>query len=457
MELSDFSDLGLKQALYANLATLGYTRMTPIQAAALPPILAARDVIGQGKTGSGKTAAFGLGLLQSLDSKKFCIQALVLCPTRELSDQVALEIRRLARGIHNIKVLSLCGGRPLGPQVDSLRHGAHIIVGTPGRIDDHLNKGNLSFQHLRTLVLDEADRMLDMGFAPVIDGIVSRLPSERQTLLFSATFPPDINNLSRRVMQAPTLVQLEEQHDGSSIEQAACLVPDGPDRAEALAAILLERRPDTALVFCNTRRDTQFVARMLGNQGFAALALHGELEQRERDEILAKFTGRAISILIATDVAARGLDIDNIDAVINYQPARDSDTHLHRIGRTARAGNPGYALTLYSNGETYRIERMEQTLGTAFPRLPVPTPAGPAYKPPMVLLQVDGGRRQKLRPGDILGALTGDAGIAAERIGKIQIMTNCTYVAVRRQQAEDALQALGDGKIKGRSFRAREV
>ncbi len=457
MEQSDFSVLGLKDELYKNLASLGYASMTPIQAEALPPILAGQDVVGQGKTGSGKTAAFGLGLLQTLDSKQFRIQALVLCPTRELADQVANEIRRLARGIHNIKVLSLCGGKPLGPQIESLRHGAHIIVGTPGRIDDHLRKGSLSFEHLKTFVLDEADRMLDMGFAPVIDEILPKLPAKRQTLLFSATFPPEIEQMTRRVLTAPTLVQLEETHDATSIEQAACLVPGGADRVAVLASILLERRPDAALVFCNTRRDTEFVARSLISQGFSALALHGELEQRERDEILAQFVGKAISILVATDVAARGLDVDNIDAVINYQPARDTDTHLHRIGRTARAGNQGFALTLFSSDETFKIERLEKAGATTIPRLLVPAATGPAYKPPMVLLQVDGGRKQKIRPGDILGALTGDAAIDADKIGKIQVLNNCTYVAVRRPQANDALQALANGKIKGRSFRARRV
>jgi ATP-independent RNA helicase DbpA len=460
MAQTSFSSLKLHAALLKNLDSLEYRVMTPIQARSLPHVLAGKDVIAQAKTGSGKTAVFGLALLEKLEAKRFRVQSLVLCPTRELADQVAKELRRLARAIHNVKILTLCGGVPLGPQIGSLEHGAHIIVGTPGRIEEHLRKNTLNLKTLNTLVLDEADRMLDMGFQASLDAIIGRMPRQRQTLLFSATYPDEISSLAKRVMIRPLIVKVDSSHDSASIRQHFFRFEQNKQRLTALRLLLLKYRPESALVFCNTRRETQEVADELRSDGFTAIALHGDLEQRARDETLVRFANKSASVLVATDVAARGLDIEALDAVINYHIARDPEVHIHRIGRTGRAGNKGLACTLYSEKEAYKVERMEEYLGQTIEPEDLPpfkVLEKPVYKAPMSTLQIDGGRKQKVRPGDILGALTGKNGIAGKQVGKIHIFDNCAYVAVTRDAARPALKKLAEGKLKGRSFRIRRI
>lgn len=464
MNLTGFSSLPLGAALLENLASLGYATMTPIQAQSLPPILAGKDTIAQGKTGSGKTAAFGLGLLEALNPKQFRVQSVVLCPTRELADQVSKELRRLARGIQNIKVLTLCGGMPFGPQVGSLEHGAHIVVGTPGRIEEHLRKGTLVLERLKILVLDEADRMLDMGFQESLDAIIAQTPASRQTLLFSATYPEKIQSIAARIMREPVMAQATATHDATSIEQRFFKLDDklgdGPSRLTAVRLLLLQHRPTSSLVFCNTKRETQQLADELIAHGFSALALHGDMEQRDRDQTLVRFTNHSASVLVATDVAARGLDIDALDAVINYQLANDTEVHVHRIGRTGRAGNKGLACTLYTDRESYRLALLADYLGHAIDPQSLPPMElldTPAYQASMVTLQIDGGKKQKLRAGDILGALTGEKGIDGNQVGKIMLADNWAFVAVRRTAARTALRKLTDGKLKGRSFRVRQI
>lgn len=460
MTATAFSSLELHSDLLSNLSTLGYVSMTPIQAQSLPPILAGKDIIAQGQTGSGKTAAFGLGLLEALQVKRFCIQSLVLCPTRELADQVAKEIRRLARSIHNIKVLTLCGGMPFGPQIGSLEHGAHIIVGTPGRIEEHLRKGSLKLNDLNTLVLDEADRMLEMGFQSALDAIFEQTPEKRQTLLFSATFPDQIKSISKRIMLDPVMVTVASTHDDDSIEQHFYKVDDDEQRLTALRLLLLQHLPESAVVFCNTKRETQEVADTLADYGFSVLALHGDLEQRDRDQTLVRFANKSISVLVATDVAARGLDIDALDLVINYHIARDTEVHTHRIGRTGRAGSKGIACSLYSDKEHYKVALLGDYLDRMIEGETLPARSllsGTPTRALMATIQIDGGKKQKVRPGDILGALTGKNGITGKQVGKIHLFENRAYVAVEQKVIKSALKKLTDGKLKGRSFRVRRL
>jgi len=455
-----FSTLKMHPDLLTNLTSLGYKEMTPIQAQSLPDILAGKDVIAQGKTGSGKTAAFGLGLIEKLDAKQYSVQSLVLCPTRELADQVTKEIRRLARTRPNIKVLTLCGGMPFGPQVGSLEHGAHVIVGTPGRVGDHLRRETLTLKNVNTLVLDEADLMLDMGFQAELDAIVGQIPKWRQTLLFSATFPDQIKAISRRIMIKPVMVEVESTHDQSSISQHFYQVESDEERMTALRLLLLQHKPEATLVFCNTKRETESVADQLTGFGFSALALNGDLEQRDRDQTMVRFANKSVSILVATDVAARGLDIDLLDAVVNYEIAHDPEVHVHRIGRTGRAGSKGVAYSMFSAKNGYKITMLGDYInrvieGEALPPLTILNTQ--PMKPLMATLQITGGKKQKIRPGDILGALTGEHGIAGKQVGKIHILDNWAYVAVTRDAVKIALKKLGEGQLKGRACRVRLI
>ena len=454
-----FSTLALNPATLENLQQLGYTRMTPIQAASLPPALLGKDLIAQASTGSGKTAAFGLALLTQLNPRRFAVQALVLCPTRELADQVATEIRRLARAEENIKVVTLCGGVPLRGQTLSLEHGAHIVVGTPGRVMDHLERHHLSLEALNTLVLDEADRMLDMGFFDDIATVARQCPKDRQTLLFSATYPEGIAKLSAQFMKAPVQITVQAQHAEGKIAQRWYEVKNS-ERLHTVSQLLGHFRPESSIAFCNTKQQCRDLVGVLQAQGYSALALYGELEQRERDQVLVQFANRSISVLVATDVAARGLDIADLSAVINVDVTPDSEIHIHRIGRTGRGDAEGLALNLVSMDEMGSVGKIEQLQGRASQWSPLselsPTGGGPLV-PPMATIQIIGGRKEKIRAGDVLGALTGDMGYARTQIGKINVNDFSTYVAVDRAIAAQATQRLNSGRVKGKSVKARLV
>ena len=454
-----FADLTLEPSLRAGLDALDYTILTPIQAQSLPAILDGRDLIAQAPTGSGKTAAFGLGLLHHIDAGATRTQALVLCPTRELADQVGKQLRKLATGIANLKLSVLCGGIPLAPQLASLAHAPHVVVGTPGRVLELAQKDTLDLRGVRTLVLDEADRMLDMGFDEPIRALVKRTPKDRQTLLFSATFPDAIRTLAQAMLREPLEVSVDGGAQPASIE-TRFFEAESARRAPQLAALLLQFRPESAVVFCNMRRDTEEVVGSLAHYGFTALALHGDMEQRDRDEVLVRFANRSCNVLVASDVAARGLDIDDIGAVVNYELPTDADTYLHRIGRTGRAGRDGLALSLVASNERNRAALIEERQDTPirYERI-APLDGKPRDVPQaaMVTLRIDAGRTDKLRPGDIVGALTGDAGVHKDAIGKIDVFPTRSYVAIARGKANHALEQLRAGRIKGRKFRIHKL
>ena len=456
----DFNTLALCAASLHNLAQLGYTRMTPIQAASLPITLAGRDLIAQASTGSGKTAAFGLPLverLQTTGAPVAPVQAVVLCPTRELADQVTQEIRRLARSRPNVKVVTLCGGVALRGQVQSLAHGADIVVGTPGRILDHLERGSLSLAGVNTLVLDEADRMLDMGFFDDIAQVVRQCAKDRQTLLFSATYPEGIDKLAAQFMRTPQTVKVEALHSAHKIRQVFVEVSE-TERLHAVSTLLAHFRPERTLAFCNTKQQCRDLVEVLQAQGYVALALYGELEQRERDQVLVQFANRSCSVLVATDVAARGLDVQGLEAVINVDVTPDPEVHIHRIGRTGRGDADGLAITLASMDEMGRVGKIEVLQGQAsqWQALDSFKPAaGGRLQPPMRTLQIVGGRKEKIRPGDVMGALAGECGLTREQVGKINVNEFSTYVAVEAELAQNVAVQLGKGKIKGKSVKVR--
>lgn len=445
----------LPAAQLENLNELGYMSMTPVQAAALPAILAGQDVRVQAKTGSGKTAAFGLGVLQHIDATLFQTQSLVLCPTRELADQVAGELRRLARFLANTKILTLCGGQPFGAQRDSLQHAPHIIVATPGRLLDHLQKGTVSLDALTTLVMDEADRMLDMGFSEAIDEVIRFAPASRQTLLFSATWPEAIAAISGRVQRNPLSIEIDAVDALPAIEQQF-FETSAHGKIPLLQTLLSQHQPASCVVFCNTKKDCQAVCDALNAVGQSALALHGDLEQRDRDQTLVRFANGSARVLVATDVAARGLDIKSLELVVNFELAWDPEVHVHRIGRTARAGNSGLAISFCAPEEAQRANILSEMLQITLNWVPAPTQRTVApLVAEMATLCIDGGKKAKMRPGDVLGALTGDMGLDGTDIGKITVHPAHVYVAVRQSVAHKAWKQLQNGKIKGKTCRVR--
>jgi ATP-independent RNA helicase DbpA len=449
-----FSTLSLAPAWLENLTQLGYLEMTPIQALALPAMLDGRDVLGQAATGTGKTAAFGLALLARITPRSGRPGALVLCPTRELAAQVAEELRRLARPLPHTRVLTLSGGSSVQKERASLEHGVDIIVGTPGRVLDHLQRARLDLSGVRTLVLDEADRMLEMGFVETVSAIARAVAAEHQTLLFSATFPDGVRALSTTYQRDALHVVVPAESVTERITQVLYDV-GRTDRIPALIRILGHHRPGSAIVFCNHRETCDEVADALAKSGFAAVALHGGMEQHDRNTVLLLLRNGSLRVVVATDVAARGLDIDDLGAIINYDLPREPEVFVHRIGRTARAGRSGLAISLahVSDGRILDDLRQGPLAGVAMSRVP----SAEAQLPPppaMITIAIQGGRHDRLRPGDLVGALTTAIGIAATDIGRITVNDRISFVAVVAAEERRALDGLARERIKTKRFRA---
>jgi ATP-independent RNA helicase DbpA len=450
-----FASLNIVPAQLKNLMLMGHEEMTDIQAEALPFALDGDDLIAQAKTGSGKTAAFGIPLLDNVNSVDKSVQALVMCPTRELSTQVAEELRRLAKYKDNIKITVLCGGVSIGPQIKSLLHGSHVVVGTPGRLFDLLQKEHLDLSRVQTLVLDEADRMLEMGFKEQISDVVKYVPEQRQTMLFSATFPDDIVEISERFQTNPQEIIVEAHHARAVIDQQFYICQHH-DKLPALVRLINANDFSQAMIFCNTKKLVAEVHDYLESKGYSSLSLHGDMEQREREQVLIQFRHKSASFLVATDVAARGLDIEALPAVINYELPREQDTYVHRIGRTGRAGMEGVSLTIFTEKERFKLGQLGQKLDQVFEYESIdslPKNRITPSKPEFVTLYISGGRKDKIRKGDILGALTKTANIEGRYIGQIDIAERSSYVAVKAEQARNAASRLNQNKIKGRKFK----
>lgn len=449
MNTHDFSSLPLSEPMLTNLKELGFNAMTHVQAESLPHVLKHKDVIVQAKTGSGKTVAFGIGILNKLQVKKFRVQSLILCPTRELADQVAKELRRLARTIHNIKILTLCGGQAFGPQLGSLEHQAHIIVGTPGRILKHLNKGSLSLVNLEMLVLDEADRMLDMGFIDDMNEIISHAPKSRQTLLFSATYPEEIKTLSAKIQKNAINIKTDSKESANKITEYFYKVAANK-KLMTLFDILGHYKPENVIIFSNTKLQAHDIAEYLRKKNIEALAIHGDLEQYQRNDVLIQFANKSCSVLVATDVAARGLDIKELSMVINYDLPHDTTIYTHRIGRTARAGATGLACTLYTEQNAHKVNEYKDNVRLFEDTKTLIADEKFSITAANRTLVIQAGKKDKMRPGDILGALSGEVAIAGDQVGKIDVYDRQSYVAINRNLIDKVCEQLNDIKIKGR-------
>ncbi len=452
-----FASLGLPEPLARACESLGFATPTPVQQQAIGPALQGRDLLAQARTGSGKTLAFGLPLLAKIEPSALRTQALVLCPTRELADQVAKDLRAAARFLPNLKIVTLCGGIPLRPQLASLEVPPDVVVGTPGRILELIAENALALEHVATFVLDEADRMLDMGFVADIQTVAKRVPATSQCLLFSATFSEDIRAIAATLLRDPLEIAAALD-DAPKIDEWVHVVETG-QRHWAVMQVLADKAPEATLVFCNTRKETAALTEALQREGFAADALHGDLEQREREEVLARFANGSLRVLVATDVAARGIDIAGLPMVLSAEIASDADQHVHRIGRTGRAGETGLAVSIVTPSEAHWRRSIEAARGAPFQERGLRLAQQRAKPLPAAFrtLQIDAGRQDKLRPGDVMGALTGAAGLPADTVGKISLYPTRCYVAIARAHAEKALAKLREQGIKGRKLRVKAI
>ncbi|MBC7658175.1 MAG: ATP-dependent RNA helicase DbpA [Chitinophagaceae bacterium] len=460
--LKRFDTLALSPAILGVIDEIGYQTMTDIQAKAIPLLLKGSDLIGQSKTGSGKTAAFGIPLLEKIRIQDRRLQALVMCPTRELCTQVARELRNLGRRLPGLQVLVVCGGQPVAPQAFALEKGVHVVVGTPGRILDHIRRDSINLARLSMVVLDEADRMLDMGFQDDMETILAESPSSRQTVFFSATFPDSIEAMSAAYQKEAIKITIENTDQSKADIHQVLYETSIENKPIVLHGLLQQIEAKSTIVFCNLKVTVTQLAAQLEKAGASVACLHGDLLQIDRDKVMARFRNQSVRVLIATDVAARGIDVADLDLVVNYDLPQKPETYVHRIGRTGRAGRKGLAISFAGPRESHRVASIEDHTGTKFDHEKFDFAAEQKMQKVekaqhaeavMATIHISGGRKHKMRPGDILGALTGEAGgLDAADIGKIEIHDMFAYVAVSSRLAKIACEALRNGRIKGRKF-----
>lgn len=521
MEITKFEELGLSEKILRAIEDMGFEEASPIQAKAIPAILTGGDMIGQAQTGTGKTAAFGIPLLQKVDPKNKRLQAIVLCPTRELAIQVADEIRKLSKYMHGIKVLPVYGGQDISTQIRSLKAGTQIIIGTPGRVMDHMRRKTVKFDNVHTVVMDEADEMLNMGFREDMETILQQVPEDRQTLLFSATMPKAILDITKKYQKDAQIVKVvKKELTVSNIDQYYYEVRRNK-KEEVLCRLLDMYAPKLSLIFCNTKKQVDELTDSLKGRGYFAEALHGDLKQSQRDRVMSHFRNGQTDILIATDVAARGIDVDDVEAVFNYDLPQDHEYYVHRIGRTGRAGRTGKAFNFIFGKEIYKLKDIQRYCKTKVYAQPVPslndiaqikvekvldrvikiieeedldsmvklieqkineedytsmemaaaflkleigenTDTSETQKDfdfentgaeeGMVRLFINIGKKQNIRPGDILGAVAGESGMPGKLVGAIDMYDKYTFVEVPKEHARDVLNAMKSVKIKGKSI-----
>ncbi len=522
MEITKFEDMNLDPDILRAVEEMGFEEMSPIQVQAIPAMLGGRDIIGQAQTGTGKTAAFGIPLLQQIDPEDRSLQALVLCPTRELAIQVADELRKLAKFMHSIKILPIYGGQEISKQIRSLKGHVQIIIGTPGRTMDHMRRKTIRLDNIKMVVLDEADEMLNMGFREDIETILKDMPEKKQIALFSATMPAPILEIARTYQEDAKLIKVvRKELTVPKIEQYYYEV--SPKMKEEVLSRLIDiYNPKLSLVFCNTKKMVDELTANLQGRGYFAEGLHGDMKQQQRDRVMASFRNGRTDILVATDVAARGIDVDDVEAVFNYDVPQDDEYYVHRVGRTGRAGREGMAFTLVVGREVYKLRDIQRYCKTKIKLQPIPSvydvtevkadkildkmytimedeelskmidlieerinedgkhtsldlaaaflkylmgddrceaeqKGGGDFddtgaEAGMVRLFINLGKKQKIKPGDILGAIAGETGIPGKLIGTIDMYDKYTFVEVPREYASDVIQTMKTTKIKGKSL-----
>lgn len=522
METIRFEELGIEPKILRGITDMGFEEATPIQSKAIKVILEGKDIVGQAQTGTGKTAAFGIPMLQNIDPKSKALQAIVLCPTRELAIQVAEEIRKLAKFLHGIKVLPIYGGQEISKQIRSLKAGTQLVIGTPGRVMDHMRRKTVKFNKVKMIALDEADEMLNMGFRDDIETILKQIPEERQTILFSATMPKAIMDITKKYQTNAEIVKVvRKELTVPNIEQYYYEVRP-KNKKEILSRLLDIYDPKLSVVFCNTKRMVDELVSDLQGRGYFAEGLHGDLKQSQRDRVMNGFRNGKTEILVATDVAARGIDVDDVDAVFNYDLPQDDEYYVHRIGRTGRAGRVGRAFTFVVGKEVYKLRDIQRYCKTKIKAQPIPSlndvqatrvekifdqvsdvivneeldsyirmiddkvnekdytsidiaaalmkimlgnnESGQdgreqdydfdntGAEEGMVRLFINIGKKQNVRPGDILGAIAGESGMPGKLVGTIDMFDKYTFVEVPREFAKEVLQAMSDAKIKGKTI-----
>lgn len=522
METVRFDELNILPQILRGIKDMGFEEATPIQAQAIPVVMSGRDVIGQAQTGTGKTAAFGIPMLQKVDASLKKTQVIVLSPTRELAIQVAEELHNLCKYLHGIKILPVYGGQDINKQIRSLKGGVQIIVGTPGRVMDHLRRKTIRCDHVHTIVLDEADEMLNMGFREDIETVLEYIPEERQTVLFSATMPKPILDITKKYQtDAVTIKVVKKELTVSNIEQFYYDVKR-KDKVDVLTRLLDYHNPKVSIVFCNTKKQVDELSRELSARGYFAEGLHGDMKQVQRDRVMANFRKGKTDILIATDVAARGIDVDDVEAVFNYDIPQDDEYYVHRIGRTGRAGRTGKAFSFVKGKEVYKLKDIMRYCKTKIYAQPIPSSEDVAQikaekvmdtiaaiieeedlrdminlienevndsdftamdiaaaflkqaiggveltndreewaedfgdtgaEAGMVRLFINIGKKQKVKPGDILGAIAGESGMPGKLVGAIDMYDKYTFVEVPKEYGREVLSAMQNAKIKGKSI-----
>ena len=447
-----FDEINISEGFKQNLKNLGFENLTQIQEKSYSFSLEGRDLIARAKTGSGKTLAFSLPIVEKLDAKSFKIQSLILAPTRELANQIAQNLRQFFKHIHNVKILTLCGGVPFKPQIASLSHQAHIIVGTPGRVLKHLDEKSLNLDFVKSFVLDEADKMLDMGFFDDIEKLTNFLPKNRQTMLFSATYSEDIKLLSSNILKNPKFIEIENEERNSIKQEFYNL--ENQNKAQYIEKIIKNFEAKSTIIFCNQKITCDSLSDILYENGLDVLTMHSDLEQKQRDETLILFSNQTYPILIASDVASRGLDIDDVELVINYDLALNSKIHTHRIGRTARAGKGGVAISFYTNDEENRAYEFKELFSDIEFKSIETVKNNNNFNIDLGLraIFINGGKKHKIRKMDILGSLTAGLGLLKDDVGRIDILDFCSYVVLQKEALKSIRNCENKIKIKGKIY-----